>query len=93
MTAFLLVAENPIRVFRHQLEVMNAEQIRESKKDFEIYATEQNQKTTDPQLRFQNTIQLAIVNLLGEIAAQLADLKQKDSQSQNNHPANSPDAK
>jgi hypothetical protein len=63
---------------------MTAEQIRESKKDFESYATEQNKKVTDPQLKFQNTIQLAMVNLLGEIAAQLAELTQQKSRSQEN---------
>jgi hypothetical protein len=63
---------------------MTAEQIRESKKDFEAYAAEQNKKITDPQLKFQNTIQLAMVNLLGEIAAQLAELAQKGSRSQEN---------
>lgn len=69
---------------------MNAEQIRESKKDFETYAAEQNNKVSDPQLKFQNNIQLAMVNLLGEIAAQLAELNQRGSQSsqnQSNKPA------
>lgn len=68
---------------------MTAEQIRQSKKEFETYATDQNRKTSDPQLKFQNTIQLAIVNLLGEIAAQLADLNQRGSQSRQ-QPSNNP---
>ncbi|HTZ98381.1 MAG TPA: hypothetical protein VMB18_18390 [Terriglobales bacterium] len=63
---------------------MTAEQIRESEKDFEAYAAEQNKKITDPQLKFQNNIQLAMVNLLGEIAAQLAELAQEGSRSQEN---------
>jgi len=70
---------------------MTADQIRQSKKDFETYATDQNRGTSDPQLKFQNTIQLAIVNLLGEIAAQLADLNDRGSQSreESNSPSHS----
>jgi hypothetical protein len=70
---------------------MTADQIRQSKKEFETYATDQNRKTSDPQLKFQNTIQLAVVDLLGEIAAQLADLNQRRSQSQQqlNNPSHS----
>jgi hypothetical protein len=69
---------------------MTAEQIRESKKDFETYAAEQNKKITDPQVKFQNNIQLAIVNLLGEIAAQLAEMKQPGKQQQPENPAGPP---
>jgi len=69
---------------------MTSEQIRQSKKDFETYAIDQNRKTSDVQLKFQNNIQLAIVNLLGEIAAQLADLNQRGSQSrESNSPPHS----